>query len=121
MKPMRRLLFLLTMALYGFAAMDLHEWARVPQVLVHLLEHHSDFGHHDDEASAHGHGDEEGHNPFNGHTDEACGAMTLLSVAADDTEMVMTVPSMERALVPTADEDALMAHTGSKWNPPKQG
>lgn len=120
-RPMRHLLFLLTLGFYGFAAMDLHEWARVPQVLVHLLEHHSEFGHHHDDASDHGHGDEEEHNPFKGHADEACASMTLWSVAADHTVIVMTVPSMERGLIPLEDEDALMAHTGSKWNPPKQG
>ena len=44
---MRTLLFTFTLVLYGFSAMDMHEWVRVPQVFVHLLEHHSAFGHHD--------------------------------------------------------------------------
>lgn len=121
MKHMRRLLFLLTLGFYGFAAMDLHEWARVPQVVVHLLEHHSDLGHHHENAAEHGHGDDEGHDPFQGHPDEACAAMTLLSIVADHSEVIMTVPFIGRTLVPLEDDDALLAHTGSKWNPPKQG
>ena len=35
---MRRLLFLFTLALYAWSAMELHEWVRVPETLVHLVQ-----------------------------------------------------------------------------------
>lgn len=117
---MRRLLFFFALALYGSTAMDLHEWVRVPQVFVHLLEHHSDFGHHHDDAAEHGHDDEEdGHNPFGHAQHEACGASSLASLPCDPCSLSLIVPSGADAPVAVELAAALSAYSGSKWNPPK--
>ncbi|MBK7940424.1 MAG: hypothetical protein IPJ87_00855 [Flavobacteriales bacterium] len=89
--------------------------------MFHLLEHHSDLGHHDHEGSDHGHEDgSDDHNPFQGHAGEVCGAMTIVCIAADHPCIHLSVPTLERTLAPSEDDDVLVAYTGSKWNPPKR-
>ena len=118
---MRRLLFMLTLALYGYSAMDLHGWADVPATIAHLLEHHSDFGHHHDDPAEHGHGDDEdGHIPFRHEHHEACGASSIVSLPADPYTISVIIPTSTSALVPAEVAVALSAFSGSKWNPPKQ-
>lgn len=118
---MRRLLFSLTFLIYGFSAMDLHEWVRVPQVVLHLLEHHSDLGHHHDAPAQHDHEDSGDHNPFGHEGHEACGAGTLVSLPSDPSSLTLIVPSSACALAPAEVSMALSAFSGSKWNPPKLG
>lgn len=119
-RPMRQLLFLLTTALYGFNAMELHEWAHVPQVVGHLLEHHSDLGHHHDVPAEHGHSDDaDGHNPFGHDHNEACGASSVISLPLDPYTISLIVPTSTSLLAPPHLAIALSAFTGSKWNPPK--
>ncbi|MBK8339824.1 MAG: hypothetical protein IPK99_07415 [Flavobacteriales bacterium] len=117
---MRRLHFLLTLALYGFSATEMHEWVRVPQVVMHLLEHHSDFGHHHDDAAEHGHGDDDGaHNPFGHEHQEACGASCVVSLPVHPYSLSLIVPMSTALLLPSEMATALSDCTGSKWNPPK--
>ncbi len=118
---MRRVLFALTLAIYGFSAMDLHEWVRVPHVVLHLLEHHSDFGHHHDAPAQHDHEDSGDHNPFGHENHEACGAGTLVSLPCDHACLRLIVPMSASALVPAEVRRALSGFSGSKWNPPKLG
>jgi hypothetical protein len=123
--PMRHLLFLLTLALYGSSAMELHEWVRVPQVVMHLLEHHSDLGHHDEEGAGH-HTDElpgeaHDHSPFDegcAHEFCACGGLALLPMRS----VMAWMPPMSGSELRTAEVEAYIAsYSGSKWNPPKHG
>ena len=116
---MRRLVFLLTLALYGFSAMELHEWVRVPQVLVHLLEHHSDFGHHHDDPVEHGHDEEQGHSPFGHDHHEACPTATLVSLPTGAQVFTLFLPASVSALGSSEMVTALSDFSGSKWNPPK--
>ena len=117
---MRRALLLLTLALYGFIAMDMHEWVRVPQVVLHLLEHHSDLGHHHDNATEHGHEDTDDHNPFGHEQHEACATASLVSLAAEPQVLSLFVPASVSALGSSEMVTALSDFSGSKWNPPKQ-
>jgi hypothetical protein len=116
---MRRALFLLTIALYGATVMELHEWARVPQVLVHLLEHHSDFGHHHDTPAEHGHADHDGHSPFGHDRNETCGAASLVSLAMDPQGLYLIMPAGIALTLPSELATSLSDYSGSKWNPPK--
>ena len=116
---MRTLLYTLTLALYGFSAMELHEWVRVPQVLIHLLEHHSDLGHHRDAPAEHGHGGDEGHNPFGHHNNEVCGIASVVSLPVDPCTLSGMVPTSIALPVPSEMALALSDYSGSKWNPPK--
>lgn len=116
---MRRLLFLLTLALYGFSAMDLHEWAHVPQAIVHLLEHHSDFGHHDSEDAPDHHGGSGDHHPFGGDCHEvfcACGGAAFVPM---HQRVVLAVGTSFLSLGAAPVHELIEAYSGSKWNPPK--
>ncbi len=117
---MRSALFLLTLAFYGFSATDMQEWVRVPQVLVHLLEHHSDLGHHHDAPEEHGHSDEEGHDPFSPEQHGTCGVSSLVCLPCDADVITLTAPTSARSLGRMEMATALSAFSGSKWNPPKQ-
>lgn len=117
---MRQLLFALTLALYGFSAMDLHEWVRVPQVVLHLLEHHSDWGHHDEEGSEHGHEGEHDHTPFDFDCHgEFCGCGGMIALAIDRSPLLVSSVPLSTTLGVAELPIASGAFTGSVWNPPK--
>lgn len=120
---MRRFLFVITLGLYAFSALELHEWLHVPQVVVHFLEEHTSETFHDlfheDHTVAHEH-DEHDHDPF----DEdchgefcACSGFVALSPVHDRLRI---------SPVPFATEmggDVLnvapCGFAGNVWNPPK--
>jgi hypothetical protein len=121
---MRRIFFLLTLGLYAWSATEMHEWVRMPQVLSHLLEHHSDFGHHDGDGTQHDHGalpaSEHDHSPFDdgcGHEFCACGASALIATRPQVllVAAVGAVLSVENTAVGTYID----SYSGSKWNPPR--
>ncbi len=117
---MRRCLFLLTLALYGFSAMDLHEWARVPQVVLHLLEHHSDLGHHDEEGSDHGHDADHDHTPFDEDCHgEFCACIGLVALPTDGRPLLISIVPLKTTLGMAELPIASGAFTGGVWNPPK--
>lgn len=117
---MSRFLFAITLALYGFSAMELHEWVRVPQVVLHLLEHHSDLGHHDKDGSHHGHDGQHDHSPFDKDCHGefcACSGMVALTVE-QRASAIVHVPLttiLGLAELPIASG----TFTGGVWNPPK--
>jgi hypothetical protein len=114
---MRRLLFLLTLALYGFSAMDMHEWARVPQVLAHLLEHHSH--HHADEYADH-HDRPGDHNPFGKDShNEFCGCSGMIALPTDQQAVVVSLVPLIATFGVAELPIASGAFTGGVWNPPK--
>lgn len=99
--------------------MDMHEWVRVPQVLVHLLEHHSDLGHHDEDTGEH-HGHESDHDPFaeDCHGEFcACSGMVALTPASSGhlLSSAMLTTTVGASTCPLA----LNAFSGNVWNPPK--
>lgn len=120
---MRRILFLLTLALYAWSATEMHEWVRVPKVVLHLLEHHSDFGHHDEEGEGGHHdelpGEEHDHSPFDeGCSDEfcACSGIALVPLR-HNIRLVLSRASIE--LSPAEETLHFVSFSGSKWNPPR--
>ena len=117
---MRRLLFLLTLMLYGFSAMDLHEWLRVPMVVVHLLEHHSGLGQHDAEGSKHGHDGDHDHTPFDAdcHGEFCACSGTFALTTEQRVSLISTVP-LTTILEVVEQSIASGAFTGGVWNPPK--
>lgn len=117
---MRRLVFLITLALYGFSAMELHEWARVPQVVMHLLEHHSDLGHHDAAGSGHDHDSDHEHTPFGEDCHgELCACSGLVALPTDDSGLVTSLVPLTTTLGVAQLPIASGAFTGGVWNPPK--
>lgn len=119
-KRMRRALFLLTLALYGFSAMDLHEWVRVPQVVVHLLEHHSDFGHHDSEDATDHHDGPNDHHPFGGDCHEIFCACSGAAFVPMHQHVEIPIGTTYVSLGTAPVDDLIEAYSGSKWNPPKR-
>ena len=117
---MRRLLFMLTLALYGYSAMDLHEWAHVPATIAHLLEHHSDFGHHDEEGSGQGHEHPGSHNPFGGDCHETFCACSGAAFVVMHQTMGIAYQEAAIALGELPVEMNIISGSGSVWNPPKR-
>lgn len=117
---MRRLLFALTLALYAFSVSDLHEWAHVPQTIAHWLEHHTDLGHHDEEAGHH-HDEHGDHDPFGCDEHGTCTAFASVGAMTSAPSMYLCIAVAGHLLAMPADEEALAAYSGSKWNPPKLG
>lgn len=120
---MRRALFLFTLVLYAWSATEMHEWVRVPQVVTHLLEHHSDFGHHDPAGPGHHHDDvpdhEHDHSPFDdGCHDEFCACSSPVLIATVP-QLALTVPDQALELAPVYRESDIISFSGSKWNPPR--
>lgn len=115
-----RHLFSLTLALYAFSVLDLHEWAHVPQSVVHWLEHHTHTGHHGEDGDHH-HDEHGDHDPFGCDEHGACTAFTFVGLVTEPRTMAWFVPvAAHKAAIPV-DEGVTCAHTGSKWNPPKLG
>jgi hypothetical protein len=122
---MRSWLLLLTLSFYGFDAMDLHEWVRVPQVILHILEHHSDLGHHDHADLGHQHEDipaeDHDHSPFQEHGDALC-AHASAAAELPSAQLAAIFPSSRTELIRGRVPEAhLASYSGSKWNPPKLG
>ncbi len=125
---MRRILFLLTLALFSWSALEMHEWVRVPEVLAHMLEHHSDLGHHDDgdghcadepaTERGHAHDHDHDHSPFAGgcHGD-ACSTGAVVLPVQYFASIPMPSPSVQQ--VGGEVEAYVASFQGSKWNPPK--
>ena len=115
---MRTLLFTLTLALYGFSAMDMHEWVRVPEVVLHFPEHHSGLGHTD---GAHDVGSEHDgdHSPFDEGCDEvfcACSGAIFLPMQQG---IVHSLSAQDIKVAPEVVQQQPKGYTGSAWNPPK--
>lgn len=118
---MRRVLFLLTLGLYAWSALDLHEWVRVPEVLIHFIEHHSDLGHHDDDRHAGQSADHQhGHEPFGKDCSEhfcACSTMALIATRPQLT--VTDMPGRPRTIEALEQQGHTASFLGPKWNPPR--
>ncbi len=125
---MRRMFFLLALGLFSWSALEMHEWVRVPEVLAHMLEHHSDLGHQDhanghcaNEPLAthdHTHDHDHDHSPFAGgcHGDAcAVGMVTLPMYYA----VSIIIPAAGSQVIGSDIEARLASFSGSKWNPPK--
>lgn len=121
---MRRLLFALTLAVYGFSAMELHEWVRVPQVVLHFLEQHTSeefhdlfHGEHTGTVSTH---DEHDHDPFDEDCPgEFCACSGMIAVVPANCSFRISVASLTSLVGATPSPMALNAFTGNVWNPPK--
>ena len=116
---MRSLIFMFTLVLYGYSAMDLQGWVRVPQVVLHLLEHHSDFGHHDKQVN--GHDEHEGdHDPFSndGH-DQFCSSNGTLALLPGKYAYCLSVAPLTGTLGTTRSVFPESAFSGTVGNPPK--
>ncbi len=117
---MLRPLFVFILAFYAFSALDLHRWVHVPQSIVHWLEHHTDFGHKDEEGPVHHHqhGD---HDPFGCEEHGPFTTFTNPGHVQEPDALVLIAPSAPMVAVAVDDARALSAYSGSKWNPPKLG
>ena len=116
---MRRLLFLLTLALYGYSATDMHEWVHVPQVVAHLLEHHSDLGHHDEDIGSH-HDPAGHHDPFSEDCQgEFCACGGLVAVAPVPVGHLLSLAPLSVTVGGALQAVVPCAFTGNVWNPPK--
>lgn len=113
-----RHLFALTLALYAFGVLDLHEWAHVPATVVHWMEHHTDLGHHDEETGHH-HDEHGDHSPFGCDEHGTCTAFAFVGMVMEPFAAVIQVAVIDRPAAIAFDEGALDAFSGSKWNPPK--
>ncbi len=120
---MRRVLFLFTLALYAWSAMEMHEWVRVPQVVLHILEHHSDFGHHDDDSEGHQHADlppgEHDHTPFDDGCSDVFCACSGIALASTHSSLHLVLSRATIALSPAEETLHFVSFSGSKWNPPR--
>lgn len=113
-----RLAFALVLTLYALSATEMHDWVRIPDVVVHMLEHHSELGHtdapdhHDDE---HGHD----HDPFADCCANefcACGGAAFITTLP---QFSFSAPLNALVLTPVYIESNIDAFSGSKWNPPR--
>lgn len=121
---MRSLLFIITLLSYGFSATEMHEWARVPQVVLHLLEHHSDLGHHDEEGTHDDHhtdhDTDHDHMPFDEDCHgEFCACSGLIALSHDNRSLLISLVPLTTTLGVAELPIASGAFTGGVWNPPK--
>jgi len=116
---MRTVLFSLVLALYGFSALELHEWVRVPQAVLHILEHHSDLGHHDEQANGHD-GHDSDHNPFDDGCNEVLCACASPAFLPERPAQFVLLSSAVQTLACLELPVMLSAFSGNIWNPPKQ-
>ncbi|MGV9012827.1 MAG: hypothetical protein ACOH13_09565 [Flavobacteriales bacterium] len=116
---MRAILFSFVLALYGFSALELHEWVHVPQTVLHVLEHHSDLGHHDKDVNGHEE-HESDHNPFDDGCDEfLCACASPAFLPEMPVEFILLENSGQVLVCP--EQPVLMrAFSGNIWNPPKR-
>jgi len=99
--------------------MEMHEWVQVPQAVAHLLEHHSDLGHHDEDTGDH-HGPDGHQEPFGEDCHgEFCACSGMVAIAPGTAALlVSTTPlttTVRSAFLPAAP----CAFAGNVWNPPK--
>jgi hypothetical protein len=114
-----RPLFALTLALYAFSVLDLHEWAHVPATVVHWVEHHSDLGHHDEDTGEH-HGDDGDHDPFAEDCHgEFCACSGLVALSAVNDPLQISLAPISTAVGPHVLNVAPCGFSGNVWNPPK--
>jgi len=117
---LRNLLFIITLLSYGFSATEMHEWVRVPQVVLHLLEHHSDLGHHDEEGAPHDDDTDHDHMPFDEDCHgELCACGGLVALAAGNSSCRITVSPLTTVVGTFFLPSAPSAFAGNVWNPPK--
>ena len=116
---MRTILFALVLALYGFSAMEVHEWVRVPQAIAHQLEHHSDWGHHDSESG--GHEEHPGeHSPFGHGCHEVLCACATPAFFPEHAGMSMLLSTSISTMIGPEQLATLATFSGKVWNPPKR-
>ena len=122
---MRRLLFLLTLALYGFSALELHEWARVPQVVMHFLEQHTSEEYHTLCHADHGSGGtqqagEHDHTPFDEDCHgEFCACSGMVALPPVATAHLLSSALLTTTIGATFSPMTPGAFSGNVWNPPK--
>lgn len=116
---MRNVLFTIVLALYGFSALEMHEWLRVPQTVAHLLEHHSSWGHHDKEVN--GHDEHEGdHNPFDDGCDEVLCACATPAFLPEYSRLTIVLRTSISTMSSPEQLVTLATYSGNVWNPPKR-
>ncbi|MBS1580831.1 MAG: hypothetical protein JST66_01390 [Bacteroidetes bacterium] len=118
---MRRALFLLTLGLYAWSALELHEWVRLPEVVIHFVEHHSDFGHHDDAAHT-GQSEEHqhGHEPMSKDCRDHFCACNVPALIATRPQLIVTdLRGPLMTLEAFQESGDIASFSGSKWNPPR--
>lgn len=122
---MRRLLFIFTLALYGYSALELHEWVRVPQVAMHFLEQHTSEEFHALFHAEHGTaGAEEGgdhdHTPFEEDCHGAfCACGGPIALPPNSSGLLLSTAPLAVAVGTWCSPLALNAFSGNVWNPPK--
>lgn len=120
---MRRFLFLLTLAVYGFGAMELHEWLHVPQVVVHFLEQHTSEDFHDlfhEEHTAGQQHNEHDHDPFGEDcSGEFCACSGLVALAPVHIAFRISLAPITTAVGAHVLNVAPCGFAGNVWNPPK--
>lgn len=120
---MRRFLFILTLAIYGFSAMEAHEWLRVPQVVMHFLEEHtSEEFHvlfHGEHTGGQQH-EEHDHNPFKEDCHgEFCACSGLLALSPLNIVIRISLPPNPTTGGTHVLNVASCGFTGDLWIPPK--
>jgi hypothetical protein len=120
---MRRLLFLLTLALYGFSATDMHEWLQVPQAVMHFLEQHTgeEFHElfHNEHTGAQEH-DENDHDPFSEDCHgEFCACSGLVALSPVHSAFHISLAPITTAVGAHVLNVAPCGFAGNVWNPPK--
>ncbi len=116
---MRTILFTIVLSLYGFSALEMHEWVRVPQAVAHLLEHHSSWGHHDKQVN--GHDEHEGdHNPFDDGCDELLCACATPAFFPEHAGMSVLLSTSISTMSGPEQLAKLATYSGNVWNPPKR-
>lgn len=120
---MRRLLFIFTLAIYGFSAMEAHEWLHVPQVVMHFLEGHTGEEFHDlfhDEHTGGQQHEEHDHNPFKEDCHgEFCAGSGLIALPPLNVAYHISLPPHATSVGVHVLNVALSGFTGNTWIPPK--
>lgn len=120
---MRRLLFLLTLALYGFSATDMHEWLHVPQVVMHFLEQHTSEDFHDlfhNEHTDDQQHDEHDHDPFSEDCHgEFCACSGLVALSPVNRSLLISLQPLTTKVGAQFLNVAPSGFTGNVWIPPK--
>ena len=102
---MRRLLFLLTLTVYGFSALELHEWLHVPQVVMHFLEQHTSEDFHDPFS-------EDCHGEF-------CACSGLVALSPVNRSLLISLQPLTTKVGAQFLNVAPSGFTGNVWIPPK--
>jgi hypothetical protein len=111
--------FLLTLVLYAFSVLDLHEWAHVPATVVHWLEHHTDLGHHDEETGHH-HDEHGDHDPFSEDCHgEFCACSGLVALSPVNRSLLISLQPLTTKVGAQFLNVAPSGFTGNVWIPPK--